>query len=75
VDALGIVRGFLMNIWRERVFYVAVLVSILSTPAQAQLGSFGCQRAMIAMGVSPDDKWVAIVQEEVCIDNTFGPNG
>lgn len=45
-----------MNIWRQRVFYVAVLVSILSTPAQAQLGSFGCRRAMIAMGVSPDDR-------------------
>jgi hypothetical protein len=46
--------------------YVSVLVTILSMPAQAQLGSLGCQREMIAMGVSPDDKWVAVVQEEVC---------
>jgi hypothetical protein len=35
-------------------------------PARAQLGSLGCQREMVAMGVSPDDKWIAVVQEEVC---------
>ncbi len=47
--------------------YCSILTAMLLMQAQAQLGSLGCQREMIAMGVSPpDDKWVAIVQEEVC---------
>jgi hypothetical protein len=44
------------------------LLGLLS-PAKAEespRGSLGCQSEVIATGVSPDDKWVAMVQEEVC---------
>jgi hypothetical protein len=53
----------------QPVLYLLVLPSLLLLPANAEqraLGSLGCQREVIATGVSPDNKWIAIVQEEVC---------
>ena len=55
-----------MNYFREGAIFVSLLVAVSSMPAQAQLGALGCQREIVAMGVSPEDKWVAVVQEEVC---------
>ena len=55
---------------RERSFEgllgCAVASCALLLSAYAEQASSGCQREMIAMIVSPDDVWVAMVQEEVC---------
>jgi hypothetical protein len=53
--------------WRVLLPFLVLPCLLSSVKAESSpRGSLGCQREVIATGLSPDDKWVAIVQEEVC---------
>ncbi|HVZ52943.1 MAG TPA: hypothetical protein VG986_13315 [Pseudolabrys sp.] len=52
------------------VLFFAVGATVLPVPALAQ-GKAGCQRETISVLTSPDDTWVALVQEDVCSDGFF----
>src|ERR1700681_703208 len=45
-------------------------ISVFVGAAQAQEKG-GCQRQTISAMVSPDDEWVALVQEDTCSDGYF----
>jgi hypothetical protein len=58
-----------MNAFVQALLHVLVVSGLLSLQVQAEpkaIGSLGCQREVIVTGVSPDDRWIAVVQEEVC---------
>jgi hypothetical protein len=56
-------------------FLVLLCLLSLVGAEPSQRGSLGCQREVIATGVSADDKWVAIVQEKVCSDPGMASTG
>lgn len=55
--------------WKTLPLFVSALIS-LSAAGYAQEGG-GCLRETISIQASPDDKWIALVQEDTCSDGHF----
>jgi hypothetical protein len=53
-----------------RIVSIAIVVHLLTGTALAQEGA-GCERETVSALSSPDDDWVALVQEDICSDGAF----
>lgn len=46
--------------------FAAAAMTLPATTAQADDAHGGCQQELISVLMSPDDAWIAMVQEEIC---------
>jgi hypothetical protein len=53
---------------------ISVVYSLTPAGAASEPGKAGCDRETVSLLVSPDESWVAFVQEDVCSDGAFVTN-